>query len=152
MTHAERYPVPPGTNIGVYRIERVLGRGGMGTVYLAYDTTLHRQVALKVVTDPAESGASRATVLREARNAAALNFPNICTIYEVGEAEGSAFIAMEYVEGSSLRDRIDRGAYRWSKRSAMRSRPPMRWRTRTTAESSTATSRRPTQSSPATGD
>ena len=119
MTHAERYPVPPGTNLGVYRIERVLGRGGMGTVYLAYDTTLHRQVALKVVTDPAESGASRATVLREARNAAALNFPNICTIYEVGEAEGSAFIAMEYVEGSSLRDRIDRGALPGTKPSAM---------------------------------
>jgi serine/threonine protein kinase len=110
MTDAERDPVPPGTTLGVYRIERVLGRGGMGIVYLAYDTTLHRQVALKVVIGSGQSGASRATVLREARNAAALNNSNICTVYEVGEAEGAAFIAMEYVEGTSLRDRLDRGA------------------------------------------
>ena len=100
----------PGTTLGSYRIDRPLGRGGMGAVHLAYDTTLHRQVALKVLTGPAESEISRARLLREARNAAALNHPNICTVYEVGEANGLAFIAMEYVEGLSLLDRLDAGA------------------------------------------
>jgi TolB-like protein/Tfp pilus assembly protein PilF/predicted Ser/Thr protein kinase len=95
--------------LGAYRIERLLGRGGMGVVYLAYDTTLHRRVALKVVGAPADETA-RARLLREARNAAALNHPNICTIHEVGDADGTAFIAMEYVEGRSVRDRLDEGA------------------------------------------
>ena len=99
-----------GTNVGSYRIERLLGRGGAGTVYLAYDTTLHRQVALKMITAPAEGETSRARLQREARNAAALNHPNICTVYEVGDANDFAFIAMEYVAGRSLRDRIDAGA------------------------------------------
>jgi len=99
----------PGTALGSYRIDGLLGRGGMGAVYLAYDTTLHRQVALKVLTEPAEGDLSRTRLLREARSAAALNHPNICTVYEVGEANGLAFIAMEYVEGLSLRDRLDAG-------------------------------------------
>ncbi len=100
----------PGTELGSYRIERLLGRGGMGAVFLAYDTALHRQVALKVLTEPADGETSRTRLLREARNAAGLNHPNICTIYEVGEADGFAFIAMEYVDGRSLRDRLDAGA------------------------------------------
>ena len=99
-----------GANVGSYRIERLLGRGGAGTVYLAYDTTLHRQVALKMITALADGETSRARLQREARNAAALNHPNICTVYEVGDANDVAFIAMEYVAGRSLRDRIDAGA------------------------------------------
>ncbi|MGQ0736846.1 MAG: protein kinase domain-containing protein [Acidobacteriota bacterium] len=102
----------PGLMLSGYRIERLLGRGGMGTVFLAYDTTLHRQVALKVVQAPADGETSRTQLLREARNAAALSHPNICTIHEAGDAGGSAFIAMEYVEGRSLRDRLDEGALR----------------------------------------
>lgn len=98
-----------GMTLGSYRIERLLGRGGMGAVFLAYDTTLHRQLALKVMDAPTDSETSRMRLLREARNAAALNHPNICTIYEVGEANGSAFIAMEYVDGRSLSDRLDAG-------------------------------------------
>ena len=94
---------------GGYRIERLLGHGGMGMVFLAYDTTLHRQVAVKVMGSRADSDTSRAQLLREARNAAALNHPNICTIYEVGEANGAAFIAMEYVEGRPLNDRLEEG-------------------------------------------
>jgi len=82
----------------------------MGTVYLALDTTLHRLVALKVMTGPADDGTLRARLMGEARNAAALNHPNICTIHEVGDAKGSAFIAMEYVAGRSLSDRLDEGA------------------------------------------
>ena len=93
--------------LGGYRIERLLGHGGMGMVFLAYDTTLHRQVAVKVMGSHADSDTSRAQLLREARNAAALNHPNICTIYEVGEANGAAFIAMEYVEGRPLSDRLE---------------------------------------------
>jgi TolB-like protein/predicted Ser/Thr protein kinase len=100
----------PLTTLGSYRIERQLGRGGMGTVYLAYNTTLHRNVALKVLDGQTEGEKARDRLLREARNAAALNHPNICTVYEVGEASGLAFIAMEYVGGRSLRDRIDEGA------------------------------------------
>jgi serine/threonine protein kinase/tetratricopeptide (TPR) repeat protein len=99
--------VEPGMTLGSYRIERLLGRGGMGVVFLAYDTTLHRHVVLKVLGASADPETSRARMLREARNAAALNHPSICTIHEVGEASGVAFIAMEYVEGRSLRDRLD---------------------------------------------
>lgn len=94
---------------GAYRIERALGRGGMGVVWLAFDTTLQRRVALKLVDDPADDDTTRARVLREARSAAALNHPNICTIHEVGNVSGIAFIAMEYVDGPSLRDRLDAG-------------------------------------------
>src|SRR6266850_3399926 len=95
-----------GVTLGGYRVERQLGRGGMGTVFLAYDTRLHRQVALKVIEGSAVE-TSQTRLLREARNAAALNHPNICTIHEIGEANGTAFIAMEYAEGRSLRERLD---------------------------------------------
>jgi eukaryotic-like serine/threonine-protein kinase len=95
---------------GAYRIERVLGRGGMGVVFLAFDTTLHRQVALKIVDGQGDDETTKARVLREARNAAALNHPNICTIHEVGNVGGVAFIAMEYVNGRSLRDELDAGS------------------------------------------
>jgi TolB-like protein/predicted Ser/Thr protein kinase len=100
----------PGMTLGSYRIERVLGRGGMGTVFLAYDTKLHRQAALKLIDGPRNDDGSRARLLREARNAAALNHPNICTVYDVADANACAFIAMEYVEGRSLHDRIGAGA------------------------------------------
>src|SRR4051812_43016739 len=99
----------PGTTLGSYRIERLLGRGGMGTVFLAYDGKLHRHAALKLIDGSTSDDTLRTRLLREGRNAAGLNHPNICTIYEVAEANGSAFIAMEYVGGPSLRDRIDGG-------------------------------------------
>jgi serine/threonine protein kinase/tetratricopeptide (TPR) repeat protein len=100
----------PGRTVGTYRLERLLGRGGMGAVFLAYDTRLHRHVALKVINSELEDATSSARLLREARNAAALNHPHICTIHEVGEEGSATFIAMEYVAGRSLRDRIDEGA------------------------------------------
>ena len=77
----------PLTTLGSYRIERQLGRGGWGTVYLADNTTLHRHVALKVLDGETEGEEARNCVLREARNAAALNHPDMCTVYEVGEAK-----------------------------------------------------------------
>ena len=95
--------------LGSYRLERLIGRGGMGAVFLAYDTTLHRRVAVKMLEESAQPGISREKLLREARSAASLNHPNICTIHEVGSAGGAAYIAMEFVDGEPLRDRIDRG-------------------------------------------
>lgn len=94
---------------GTYRIERLLGRGAMGVVFLAFDTTLRRHVALKLVDSRGDDEATMVRVLREARNAAALNHPHICTIHEVGNVGGTPFIAMEYVNGRSLRDEIDAG-------------------------------------------
>src|SRR5688500_5063806 len=93
-----------GRVVGVYKVERELGRGGMGEVYLARDTRLGRPVALKLLpalytTDPERVRRFR----QEARAASALNHPNILTIYEVGEADGLRFIATEYVEGETLR-------------------------------------------------
>ena len=81
----------------------------MGAVYLAYDTALHRPVAIKVVEARVEGPASGMRALQEARSASALSHPNICTVFEVGEEEGSAFIAMEYVDGRSIRDRLNGG-------------------------------------------
>jgi TolB-like protein/tRNA A-37 threonylcarbamoyl transferase component Bud32 len=86
-----------------YQIVSKLGAGGMGEVYRARDEQLDRDVAVKVL--PASSfhdPAARARLVREARAAAALNHPNICTVYEVGEADGQAYIAMELVEGQTL--------------------------------------------------
>lgn len=93
--------IEPGSRIGQYEVLECLGTGGMGEVYRARDTRLDRFVALKIVHD---SATSRSTdrVLREARAASALNHPNICTIYEVGEFEGRPFLAMEYIAGQAL--------------------------------------------------
>ncbi len=97
-----------GHQIRHYVIQKQLGSGGMGDVYLAQDIGLERSVALKLV-DPTvtSDSATRARFLREARLASALDHPNICTIHEVGEAEGRLFIAMQYVEGETLRRVID---------------------------------------------
>lgn len=86
-----------------YEILEKLGQGGMGAVYRARDTKLERIVAVKVIGERmAGDPTARARLVREAKTASALNHPNICTIYEVGEAEGQTYIAMEYVEGRPL--------------------------------------------------
>ena len=99
--------LPQETVLGRYKIISLIGSGGMGEVYLANDTTLHRKVALKVLPlDVATNQDRMRRFKQEATSAASLNHPNIAHIYEIGEAEGFNFIAMEYVEGQTLREKI----------------------------------------------
>src|SRR5215470_410415 len=98
----------PNTAIAHYRLLAPLGAGGMGEVYLAEDTKLGRKVALKLL--PAEftrDGGRMRRFEQEARAASALNHPNILTIFEIGEADGGRYIATEYIDGQTLRERLN---------------------------------------------
>src|SRR5262245_41024745 len=92
-----------------YEVQEELGRGGMGRVYKARDLRLQRTIALKLLLGQISGEQSRLRITREARVASALNHPNIVVIYEIDEADGIPFIAMEYVAGKSLRDSIGSG-------------------------------------------
>ena len=100
----------PGQVIGRYRINELIGSGGMGQVFLADDTELNRPVAFKVLhRDVAEDQERVRRFIQEARAASALNHPNILTIHEIGSFEGCRFIVSEYVEGETLRERMKKG-------------------------------------------
>jgi serine/threonine protein kinase len=115
-----------GTELAGYRIERVLGRGGMSVVYLAQDARLKRNVALKLLApELAEDEGFRARFLRESRLAAALDHPNVVPVYEAGEVDGLLYIAMRYVPGTGARARRS-GCNRARRRARARARPPRR--------------------------
>lgn len=100
-----------GSEFGRYSIISAIGAGGMGEIFLAQDKLLERRVALKVLPEQFTSDAQRLQrFVREAKAASALNHPNIITIYEIGEVEGTSFISTEYVDGQTLRSRISTGS------------------------------------------
>jgi hypothetical protein len=94
--------------IGRYEVRRLLGAGGMGQVYLAYDPTLDREVAVKLIGGELDNAGARRRLVQEARAAGRLRHPNIVTIFDAGEHEGNPYIAMEYVGGQTIRSLIAR--------------------------------------------
>src|SRR4051794_21584639 len=99
---ASAVPAPLPAQFGRYRLEKLLGKGGMGAVYLAHDTQLDRPVALKVPAFGPDDGGLRERFFREARAAATLNHPNLCPVYDVGEQGGVLFLTMAFIEGKPL--------------------------------------------------
>ena len=105
---SDEVPLAPGAAIGAYAIVREIGRGGMGRVYLAQDTRLGRTVALKAMAPHlARDPAQRERLRREARSAASLTHPGICTVYALEEIDGDLYIATEFVDGHTLREEIN---------------------------------------------
>lgn len=102
--------LPQGARLGPYEVISLIGRGGMGEVHRARDPRLHRDVAIKILSAHPASAESRRRFEREARAAAALSHPNIVTIYDVGEIEGLLYIAMEFLDGLTLRQMAASGA------------------------------------------
>ena len=102
-----------GTKLGPYDIESMLGAGGMGEVYRARDARLNRTVAIKVLPASFSADADRMQrFMQEARAAAALNHPNILSIFDIGEANAAPYIVSELLEGSTLREQLKSGAHR----------------------------------------
>src|SRR5262252_10699461 len=100
-----------GTKLGPYEIQGPLGAGGMGEVYRAKDTRLDRTVAIKVLPAHLSSDPElKQRMEREARAISALQHPNICTLHDIGAQGGTDFLVMEYLEGQTLADRLEKGA------------------------------------------
>jgi serine/threonine protein kinase len=101
---AATFAVNPGTTLGPYRIESILGKGGMGVVYRALDTRLNRPVAVKFLFDGLADPAARRRFQREAQTASSLNHPHILTVHDAGDFEGRQYLVTEFVDGGTLRD------------------------------------------------
>src|SRR6266498_1691195 len=99
----------PGTKLGPYEIHSSLGAGGMGEVYRAVDTKLHRPVAIKFLSDELADAAARRRFQREAETASSLNHPHILTVYDAGEVEGRQYLVTEFIDGGTLDDWIREG-------------------------------------------
>src|SRR5688572_29017219 len=100
--------LPPGATLKQYRILELLGKGGMGEVYLAEDTKLGRKVAVKILPSDLSGDIERLRrFTQEAKSASALNHPGIVTIHDVDEAGGIPFLVTEYIEGQNLRQRLE---------------------------------------------
>jgi eukaryotic-like serine/threonine-protein kinase len=103
-------PLSSGTRLGPYEITTPLGIGGMGEVYRARDTRLERTVAVKILANGlAQAPGFKDRFEREARTVSSLNHPNICTLYDVGNQNGTEFLVMEYLDGETLASRLQRG-------------------------------------------
>jgi serine/threonine-protein kinase len=105
---SHKMSLAPGVRLGPYEILSAIGAGGMGEVYKARDTRLERTVAIKIL--PTSDPVRRQRFEREARAVAALNHPNICTLHDVGQQDGTDFLVMEYLEGQTLADRLKKSA------------------------------------------
>ena len=139
-------PLTSGARLGPYEIVGPLGAGGMGEVYRAKDSRLNRTVAIKILSDESAADADRRERFeREARAISALDHPNICALYDVGDHDGTYFLVMPCLEGETLADRLVKGRSPSSRRSSTPSKspPPSTWRIATAsfiAISSPATS------------
>ncbi|MDP9263726.1 MAG: serine/threonine protein kinase, partial [Acidobacteriota bacterium] len=103
-------PLTAGTKFGPYEILSPVGAGGMGEVYRARDTRLERTVAIKVLPQHlSDKPELKQRLEREAKSISNLSHPNICTLYDVGEQDGSAFLVLEFLEGETLEQRLTRG-------------------------------------------
>src|SRR5437868_11766921 len=97
-----------GQRFGPYEILGKLGGGGMGLVFRAWDERLHREVAIKLLHDDYTISGMRERFLQEARAASALNHPNICTVFDIGDQDNNPYLVMELLEGETLKDRVAR--------------------------------------------
>ncbi len=104
-------PLQPGTSLGPYEILSPIGAGGMGEVYKARDTRLDRTVAIKVLPEHVASDPDlKQRFEREAKTISSLNHPHICTLYDIGNQDGIDFLVMEYLDGETVAQRLEKGA------------------------------------------